>query len=129
MPKTATSDAGRAPEKLHRLVDSDAGTSQWRRIERIHPGWNLGDDVLRRSRGVLCVPAVDGVPGVALLFAQRLPAGGAVPTGTAGESEPWHGDPVAHLDLGHTGPEALDNRSSQFGGSVPAACLLPGRSR
>jgi hypothetical protein len=47
--------------------------------------------------------------GVALVFAQRLPAGGAVLTRTTGESEPWQGDPVARRDLGHPRSEALDN--------------------
>ena len=93
---------------LHGLVGGDAGTRQRCGVKGIDALGNA-HDVLRRGDGVVGVGAVASVAGVALVRAERLPAGDAELALAARPTEPRDGDTCPDRQAGHAGSEGLDD--------------------
>ena len=122
---TQTADTGDRHEigrtdvpDLDCFVSSDPRARQRRGLERVDAVRDAGGEG-RLGQEVLGVAAVHGVTGVALLLAQRLPAGQAGPAAAAGVAQPGHGGPLPHVQARHARTHRIDD----------ADALMPGHER
>ncbi len=107
---------------LDRLKGGDTGAGQRRGLGRVDAGWHSGR-VGGLGQEVLGIASVHRIAGVPLLQAQRLPAGLAMLTGSAGIAEPGKGDPVADRDAGHAVTRRMDDADSLVAGNERQARL------